>query len=98
MESGDSHGPSAWGLEVCWDGGGRGGGAVLPTHSTQAVHPRLHSPGGKFQSLVMKGITCLGSWSFPGSSKIEIFLDALVGNFPGRTGPPEEPGPLKCGK
>lgn len=30
MESGDSHGPSAWGLEVCWDGGGRGGGAVLP--------------------------------------------------------------------
>lgn len=26
MESGDSHGPSAWGLEVCWDGGA----AVLP--------------------------------------------------------------------
>lgn len=26
MESGDSHGPSAWGLEVCWDGGA----TVLP--------------------------------------------------------------------
>ena len=44
-------------LSLLWD-----------THSTQALHPGLHSPGGKFQSLVMKGITWLGSWSFPGSS------------------------------
>lgn len=74
-------------LSLLWD-----------THSTQALHPGLHSPGGKFQSLVMKRITWMGSWSFPGSSKIEIFLNALVGNFPGRTGPPREAGPLKCGK
>lgn len=53
------------------------------THTTQALHPGLRSPGGKFQSLFVKGTTWLGSWSFPGSGKIEVWLDSFVGHFPG---------------